>query len=411
MHIDPATDSLSYWHATAEPMIPADDLPATSEAVVVGGGMLGCWTAYWLARSGVQVVLLEKSAIGWGATGRNGGFLTGGGAISYQRMIELLGRDGARKFYALSMSGQELPYEIVAEEGIDCDLRRTGTLSLALDQSSLDEMFAQQSLLAEDGFSVDVLDRDGVQDLINTPLADEIVGGYLVPTGGLLHSSRYLAGLVRAAQNHGARFAKATAESIDARADGATVQTSAGIIDAGRVIVALNAWTDTVIPEMEGVIVPTRGQIMAYKPSDPVFTTATGTEITPTGEYWQQTPDGTIIIGGCRADAPNSDSNVRDMISTPDVIAKIELILPRLFPELRGLEVDRRWAGLMAFTADGLPIIDHMESSAAVWFGGGFNGHGMPFGPILGQLLAATVTGDQPAQELGMLSRSRASLT
>ena len=410
MHIDPQTDSLSYWHATAEPYIPDSQLPATAEAVVIGGGMLGVWTTYWLAKAGVQVVLLEKSAIGWGATGRNGGFLTGGGAIGYQRMIDLLGHENAKSFFALSMEGQELPHQIVAEEEIDCDLRRNGTLGLALTDGELAAMSAQHALLAKDGFSLKILDRPDVQELIATPLADEIVGATFAPTGALIHSSKYLAGLARAAERHGARIVKGTVESIDARSNGAVVQTSIGSIDAGRVVVALNAWSDTVLPELKGVIVPTRGQILAYKPSKRVFTTAIGADTTPTGDYWQQTPDGTIIIGGSRGDAPNGDSDVREMIHTPDVSAKIEQLLPRLFPELTNLEIDRRWAGLMAFTADGLPIVDHIESSDAVWFGGGFNGHGMPFGPILGRHLAESIVNNRPATEIAMLGRNRASL-
>lgn len=410
MQIDPQTDSLSYWHSTAEPMIPESDLPATAEAVVVGGGMLGVWTTYWLAKAGVQVVLLEKSAIGWGATGRNGGFLTGGGAIGYQRMIDTLGHERAKTFCSMSMEGQELPHQVIAEEGIECDLRRNGTLGLALSANELAAMTAEQKLLAEDGFSREILDRDQVQELITTPLADEIVGATFAPTGALVHSSRYLAGLARSAQKHGARIVRATVKSIDAKQDGATVQTSAGSIDADHVVTALNAWTDTVLPELKGVIVPTRGQILAYKPSKRVFTTAIGADTTATGDYWQQTPDGTIIVGGCRGDAPNGDSDVREMVSTPELSAKIELLLPRLFPELTNLEVDRRWAGLMAFTADGLPIVDHIEASDSVWFGGGFNGHGMPFGPILGKLIAESITSGTDSDKLAMLGRNRASL-
>lgn len=411
MQIDTAHDSLSYWHATAEPMIPADNLPFTADVVVIGGGMLGVWTTYWLAKSGVDVVLLEKSAIGWGATGRNGGFLIEGAAIGYKRLIDQLGRDEARKFYKLTMQGQQIAYDTVAAEGIDCQIRQTGTLSLALSEAELQTLSEQQALMADDGHAAEILNREAVQNLISTPLADEIVGGYLAPTGGTLHSSHYIAGLARAARKAGARIVKAEVESIGAKGDGATIQTTAGSIDAGRVVVGLNAWTDSVIPEMKGVIVPTRGQILAYKPSDPVFSCAIGADITPTGEYWQQRPDGSIVIGGCRADAPNGDSDVRDMVPTPDVTSKIEQVLPRLFPELSNLEVARHWAGLMAFTPDGLPIVDQMEGAPAVWFGGGFNGHGMPFGPILGKLLAQTVTGDSPTPELAMLGKNRASLS
>lgn len=410
MHIDSTTDSLSFWHATQEPFVPTDHLPATADVVVIGGGMLGTWTTYWLAKAGVNVVLIEKSAIGWGATGRNGGFLIEGAAIGYKRLIDQLGRDGARDFYGLTMRGQQLAYETVEAEEIDCQLRQTGTLSLALNDDELAALASQQALMAEDGHSAKMLDRDGVDALISTPLADEIVGGYLAPTGGTLHSSKYIAGLARAAQRHGASIVHAEVASIMVSGDTTTVHTSEGPIDGGKVIVALNAWTDSLIPEMDGVIVPTRGQILSYKPVEPVFSCAIGAEITPTGEYWQQRPDGSIVIGGCRADAPNGDSGVREMVPTDDVIASIDAVLPRLFPELDNLEIDRRWAGLMAFTPDGLPVVDHIEQSENVWFGGGFNGHGMPFGPIIGKLLADSYTSGTFAKELAPLKRTRTSI-
>ncbi len=410
MHIDSHTDSLSYWHATHEPVVPTDPLPAAADVVVIGGGMLGCWTAYWLAQAGVKPVLIEKTALGWGATGRNGGFLIEGAAVSYQRLIDLLGREGAREVYSLTMQGQQLAHDVINSEGIDCGLRRSGTLSLALSAEELGNMTHQRHLLEEDGINAELLDRQSVQELIRTPLAEEIVGGYLAPTGGTLHSGQYIGGLARAAQRHGAVLVQAEVASIQVTGNATRVHTSEGPIDAGKVVVALNAWTDTLVPEMDGVIVPTRGQILAYKPSAPVFTTATGADITPTGEYWQQRPDGSIVIGGCREDAPNRDSGVRDMVATADVVARITEVLPRLFPELNSLAVDRSWAGLMAFTPDGLPVVDRIDTSENVWFGGGFNGHGMPFGPIVGKLLAQTVTSDTIAPGLAPFRKSRESL-
>lgn len=410
MIIDTATDSLSYWHATAEPMLPEDDLPSSAEVVVIGGGMLGVWTAYWLAKAGVPVVVLEQSAIGWGATGRNGGFLVGGAGVGYTRLIELLGRDNAALLYAMTIAGQELGHDIVAEESIECDIRRTGTLFLARSEGALTAVEQQHQLLAKDGFDSAVLDRQSVQALIATPLGEEIVGGSLAPQGMTLHSSRYLAGLALAAQRHGAKFVRARATSIKHHADGATVHTDIGNIDTGRVMVALNAWTDTLIHEMQGVIRPVRGQILAYTPIDRVFHTAVGTDVTPTQEYWQQMPDGSIIIGGCRADAPNADVNVRDQVPTPEVIAKIEHVLPNLFPGLNYLNVARSWAGLMAFTNDGLPVVDHSTESNAIWYGGGFNGHGMPFGPILGKLVANAMINGDVAPDLKILGHKRPSL-
>ena len=106
----------SYWHATFEPLVPADELPDTTEVAVIGGGMLGCWTAYWLARAGVPVTLLEKNVIGWGATGRNGGFLVGGTASGFGALARRLGEDAARQVETIAAEGRELAGNAIVEE-------------------------------------------------------------------------------------------------------------------------------------------------------------------------------------------------------------------------------------------------------------------------------------------------------
>ena len=288
---------------------------------------------------------------------------------------------------------------MIEEEDIACDHRAPGILSLALSEAELADMRADIAALHADGFSGASVDRATVQSAIGTPLAPEIAGAaYFSRDGGQLHSLRYLAGLAAAARRHGARLCHAGVTGLVAERDGTRVETSAGSIHAGRVVVAVNAWTDELVPALAGTIVPTRGQILAYEPIPPAFTTGVAASITPSGEYWQQTPDGTIVIGGCRADAPNGDLGVRELVPTPDVTAAIEAVLPRLFPELCGLRVARRWAGPMAFTSDYLPVVDAAPDLPGVWVVGGFCGHGMPYGPRLGQLLAeAATTGTTPA--------------
>ncbi|MGB3330731.1 MAG: FAD-binding oxidoreductase, partial [Thermomicrobiales bacterium] len=133
-------------------------------------------------------------------------------------------------------------------------------------------------------------------------------------------------------------------------------------------------------------------------------------DITPTGEYWQQTPDGAIVIGGCRAVAPHGDLGVREMVPTPEVTDAIERVIPGLFPQLDRLTVARRWAGLMAFTADYVPVADAVPGMPGVWATGGYCGHGMPFGPIVGQLLAEAVATGQTPEALQPLRIARPTL-
>jgi glycine/D-amino acid oxidase-like deaminating enzyme len=401
----------SYWHATSEPLVPADELPSTAEVAVVGGGMLGCWTAYWLARAGVRVVLLERNVIGWGATGRNGGFLVGGTASGFGAMAKRIGEDAARQVETIAAEGREIAERVIGEEGIACDFRVPGTLLLALSDEELAEMRADMGVLAKSGFAGEVLDREQVQAMIRTPLGEEIRGATYARTGALVHSERYLCGIAQAASRHGARLVRAEVTGLAPDGDATRIETTAGPLSAGRVVLALNAWTDTLVPALAGKVVPVRGQILAYAPTAPVFEAAMGASVTPTGEYWQQVPDGSIVIGGCREDAPNGDVGVREMVPTGDVTDRIEQVLPRLFPELSDLPVARRWAGLMAFTSDYLPVADAAPEMQGVWVGGGFCGHGMPFGPRIGQLLAeATTTGTTP-EALAPLRIDRPTLT
>lgn len=407
------TDTLptSYWHATFSPPEPVDPLPRETDIAVIGGGMLGCWTAYWLAKKGVEVTLLERDVISWGATGRNGGFLTGGGALGYADAIEAFGREVARAVWTLSAEGRQLAEETIAEEALDCDFRMPGIMWMGTTDASLEAARRSAELLREDGFTVELLDRDEVQAQVRTPLGPEVRGGRLDPDGGLLHSSKYLAGVTAAAKRHGARFCKAGVTAMEPGDGGVTISTDVGQVRAQRVVVAVNAWSDTLVPGVDGLIVPVRGQILAYDPIDPVFEPGIGADVTPTGEYWQQTTDGSIVIGGCRADAPGGDVGVLDLAPTEDVTARIEDVLPRLFPELGGLRVARRWAGPMAFTSDYLPIADAAPGMPGVWIGGGFCGHGMPFGPRVGQLLAEAVSTGETPEALAPLRIGRETLT
>jgi glycine/D-amino acid oxidase-like deaminating enzyme len=387
----------SYWHATAEPPVPTDELPDGVDVVVVGGGMLGCWTAYWLARAGTAVTLVERAAISWGATGRNGGFVTAGLAEGFANASQRVGLDAARAVWKLSVEGREIVRQVVADEGIDCDYRESGTLSLALGETGFVSARTGSDVMSEEGVVAELLDREELRRLINTPLGPDIAGGVFYPGNALLHSARYLAGVAQSARRHGARLCQAQIERLVPDGDVTLVVTSRGTVRAGSVVVGVNAWTDELVPELAGLVVPVRGQAIAYEPLPPVFTTGVGVAITPTGEYWHQTLDGSIVLGGCRAHAPNGDVGVRETAPTPEVIEPLQRIFPRLFPELPELRVSHAWAGLMAFTSDYLPLAAAVPGLPGVWFAGGFCGHGMPFGPRLGQLLAeAAMTGTKP---------------
>ncbi len=154
---------------------------------------------------------------------------------------------------------------------------------------------------------------------------------------------------------------------------------------------------------------PVREQMLAYAPTAAVFSTGVTADLVA-GEYWQQTPDGTIVIGGCGTVAPGEDIGVWESQPTAIVQEAIEQILPRLFPSLSGLRVVQRWAGLMGWTSDRLPIVDRVPGLPQAYFAGGFSGHGMPFGMRFGHLLAEAVTSGTLSPELAPFRLDRPTL-
>jgi glycine/D-amino acid oxidase-like deaminating enzyme len=405
-----AFEPVSYWHRTAPQIALSTDLPDTVDVLVVGGGLFGVATAYWLARAGQQVALLERAGVAYGASGRNGGFVVAGTHEDYPAAVQRLGQRRARAVLKIAYENQALLRQVLAEEEIECHYREPGSLGLALGEAQAEEIRQSIATMQADGFPVQWLERTEVQELIYTPLGAEITGGKFLPGQALVHSARLIQGLVLAAQRHGARLYQARALSLAQDGESVRVETSGGSISAGAVVLAVNAWTSELIPEMRDVIVPVRGQILAYEPLETVFTTAIFASLTETEEYWQQTLDGSIVLGGCRALAPGKDVNVWETSTTPAVQAAIEQILPRLFPQISGLHVAQRWAGLMDFSPDRIPLADRVPGLHNAWFVGGLSGHGMPFGMLLGQHLAEAAQSGKAPQALWPFALERETL-
>jgi gamma-glutamylputrescine oxidase len=395
-----ASPSFSYWQQTAPIISLSTEVPQTAEVAVIGGGLLGASVCYWLAREGNQVVLLERDTLASGATGRNGGFVRAGPAEFYIDTLAQLGHATASAILADTIENQKLLRQVVQEEQIACDYREPGTLRLAIRKAQHEHLKKEQEALQADGFPTTLLDRTHLQKLLPLPLAPDIRGGQFLPEQGLLHSARLVQGLVAAASRRGAHAAQAEVLALVPDGHAITLHTSRGTLQAGAVMVAVNAWTSTLLPGWADLILPVREQMLAYAPLAPIFPMGVSADVV-TAEYWQQTSDGTILIGGCGSVAPGQDMGVWESDPTLPVQETLEQILPRLFPSLiPRLRVVQRWAGLMGCTTDNQPIVDQVPELPSTWIVGGFSGHGMPFGLRLGLLLASAITKGSPPSAL-----------
>ena len=124
------TESRSYWQSTVPAVSLSTELPRMIDVAVIGGGLLGTATCYWLARQGVSAALLERTALAAGATGRNGGFVVAGPAESYPKAIAHLGYEAARAVMEVTYQSQSLLRQVLQEEAIACDFSRSGHLEV-----------------------------------------------------------------------------------------------------------------------------------------------------------------------------------------------------------------------------------------------------------------------------------------
>jgi glycine/D-amino acid oxidase-like deaminating enzyme len=361
------------------------------DVIVVGGGVVGCSIAYRLAKTGRRVLLLEKRGLAAGASGRNGGILGVGSS--------LLSEEG-RAVYALTAANLALVQRLPDELGVDFELRQPGTLNVATTPEQAEHLKASAVQQRAAGLDVAWLDRDEARSLMPA-LTDAILGAEYTRDAGHLWPFALVNGFAAAAKRHRAAIRTGVAvERLLRRGDRVTGVVAAGeAIEAEEVVLATNASTPLLLPELPpGAIVPARGQILVTQPVPPVLPHPFGTNFDK--EYGRQTAGGQILGGGFRRlDEDEGLGHEAERVS-PAVLHGIAGWLTTLFPRLAGITVVRAWAGIMGFTADGVPLIGRASWAPGLTIAAGFNGGGFSWGTVVGVVIADLLRGRDPGFDL-----------
>lgn len=373
-------------------------MPSRPDVIVVGGGVVGCSIAYRLAEAGRRVLLLEQRGLASGASGRNGG-MTGAGSAMYS--------DADRAVYALTTANLALLKALPEELGIDFDLRLPGTIDVATTEAMYEHLSASVVAQRAAGIDVRMLDRREAQELMPA-LSDAVLGGEFAPGRGHLWPFALVHGFADAAKRLGAELRTGVVverlliESNRVRG----VLANGERIEAEDVVLATNAYTPSLLPGLPaGAIVPARGQILVTQQIPPIMPHPFGTNFDK--EYGRQTPSGQVLCGGYRRlDEDEGLGQYRER-TTPAVLAGIARCLTTLFPALKEIKVVRAWAGIMGFTADGLPLIGRYDSLPGLTLAAGFNGNGFSWAAITGKVIAGMLTGRETSFDLAPFDPNR----
>jgi gamma-glutamylputrescine oxidase len=361
----------SLWWSDPPPRFAPLQSDIDAEVVIIGGGIAGVTLAYTLVEQGAVVALLDSGPIAGSASGRNAGFLLAAPAEPYPQAIEFWGRPGARAVLEIGRRSHTRIREVVEKLGIECEYRRNGSVRLARTEEEAEEYRAALPLLQADGFAMREMT---VAEAVPGVAAPKFVAAFLTPEDGEVHPVRLIHGIARAAESKGVHLHGHSAlRSARWSAGLWTAETERGAVRARTLVLCTNAFSPLLCPALGELIVPRRGQMLSTAPL--------GRQVAPLPtyaqygyQYWRQTPDGRLAIGGWRDLDFDGESGFEDE-PTPKIQAGIEAGLIELVPE--GCAIEHRWAGTMGFARDGRPLVGWLDAAHHLAICAGFTGHGM----------------------------------
>jgi gamma-glutamylputrescine oxidase len=386
--------TLSFWQRAArEPTLEADYL-------VVGGGIIGASTAYWLARINpeARVVLIEKHRLAAGATGRNAGFILQGVGTDYLADIETFGHERARRLWQFTRENRDL---------IETELRArafsfeaSGSLIAGGTSEEAQRLRAAVPRMRADGAPVAFVPADETNRRI---MSRGFHGALYVPSGAVVdsvHLVRHIASSAKVQVLEHHPFLE-----MKAAEGGFRVETPGRAIQARAVVFALNAYLPRLFPDLGRYVRPVRAQMLSTAPMLPRWLPVS--VYSHEGFYYlRQVPAGNLLLGGARHLHEAGEVGFDDE-TTLALQRDLQAYLVHHFPQTEGLAVTSRWSGVMGFSPDRLPVVGKVPGHEGAVWAAGFTGHGMAYGFRFGRMLAEVAMGRRDAEGLDLFTADR----
>jgi sarcosine oxidase subunit beta len=348
-------------------------LPTAADTVVVGGGVIGLSVALHAARTGRRVVLLERTRVGHGASGRNAGL------------------------YLPSLSPLESVthlQDFLRAESADVAYQQTGHLALATDDATVRAFREEAARRAETPAVIRILEPAEIEARAGIRPSPEVRLGRWYAAGGQVNPWRLLAALVAACRRAGVLLRECwPVGAIEEAGAALRVVGASAAVRAPRVVVAAGAWTSRLLPafamRIPGAVRP--AQMLAtslgagMEPS-PGMATGFGTT------YWRVGPGGRLIAGG-RADLDRRNVTPGAFAVNRTVQAAIAESVARADTRHASVMPDLGWAAQLDVTPDGAPAVGQLDARGRLWVACGFAGHGLPPALGIGRALAQAMEG------------------
>ena len=375
----------SYYAATVVEMETRVPLSTreTADVCVVGAGFAGLSTALELARRGQSVCVLEANRIGWGASGRNGGFVTAGFAQGLDAVKAAVGLDQAREMFQLSREGVAQVARNIDTFGLAAAEPRSGFVAVMRTDRAEEVQAERDALEREFGHATEFWPTEKVR----VHLKSETYFQGLYDGEALhIHPLNYALGLAAGCEAAGVRIFESS-PAVSLERDGAVhrVATPGGAVSAKHIVLTHSAYGRGLSRELDGAVLPVATYVVTTPP-DPdllgraIATDAAVADTRRAGDYYRMLPDGRLLWGG----------RITTQRSEPaQLAAMLKRDIEAIYPQLSGIEIDHAWSGLMAYAVHKMPIIGSLGEG--LWMASAFGGHGLNTTAMAGELIAGAI--------------------
>lgn len=379
----------SLWITTATPAGEHGPLrdSVSADVTVVGAGFTGLRAALFLAEAGAKVVVLDAGDVAFGASGRNGGQVNPMLPFNTpDKLRKLLGTTYFERLTETSLNSADELFDLIKTYQIDCQARQNGWLRVCHTDKALVKAKEGVAAWNAHGAGMEIVEGDELKRISGS---DVYRSGVITPKGGAVQPMSLARGLARAAVQRGVIVHGQSAVTSLSKIDGKWVaKTAHGQVTSGKVIVATNGYTDSLIPKLSKTILPLTPIQVA---TDPLPEDVIGS-VLPGGHtisdsrrvimYARREPDNRMVYGGFGKILPNGEFGGFDWL-IKDAI--------RVFPQLKGVNWTHRWGGRVALTDDHLPHVH--EPKDGLLIGLGYNGRGVAMSHVVGRVLAERALG------------------
>ncbi|MBX9457895.1 MAG: FAD-binding oxidoreductase [Rhizobium sp.] len=367
--------------------------PVDCDTVVIGGGLAGLTTSLQLARGGQAVVLLEADRVGFGASGRNGGFVSPGFSTGNDEIARKAGKDVAAKLFQLSVEGVEFIRDTIRTLGIDSAAPMPGITSVLRYDDGPSLRAYREQLLRDHGFELDYLETDQVRAVLRSERYFQALRN---PHAFHMHPLNYLRALAAEIERLGSRiYETSAATATDLSGPEKQVRTASGEVRARHVVFTTGGYTGNLEPRLRRAFLPIATYVMVSEEAPELIAAAIATrdaigDNRRAGDYYRLVDGGRRILWGGRITTRAA--------ATEGLVRELRREMIGTYPQLAELRTELAWSGLMSYARHLMPQIGAI--APCVWHCTAFGGHGLNTTALGGKVVAEAILGQSERYRL-----------